>query len=711
MAMRSVTIDGAARALWLSRTHLAWATLALLWVGGLSAGARAAERPVPQPAGWADPLFAQPFVDIDEWRDKPVRHRYVHGGFKGTDALFSIYLPPKQKFHGRFFQPIPAISGDENSAQRLSPLVSTAVTQENSTIGFAIDSGGYLVESNLGSKNMYPLPDHTIEGYRTSAAVAQYARKVAGEMYGPGRIYGYAYGGSGGGFKTVSLAENTTGVWDGVVPYVLPSPMASNVFSVQAHAYRILKDKFPAIVDAIDPGGSGNMYAGLNPEEHDALLEATRMGLPPRTWFMYQRLGYGPLAVLIDDWIKWDPGYFEDFWKVPGYLGANPPESLKRAHVQQQTTITRIVMSDEARKMGIPIPMAAWGTNVVPAAIALANLPAVDLKGASLIMKSGGAAGQRLSVTSVVNGLVFIGIGAEAFKYVNSIKTGDELMVDNSIYLAAQTHHRHQVRPRDQNFYVFDQFRGPDGRPLYPQRSVSTSQLMAEQGAGSNQSGKFGGKMIVVETLVDEYASPWNADWYRWKVQQTLGSHIDDSFRLYYIDNAMHGALPYIKSDGTRIAGYLGALQQALRDVSAWVENGVAPPANTRYTMDDGQVVVPATAAQRAGIQPVVTLTVNGGKRADVTVGQPVTFTAVVEAPARTGSIVGAEWDFEGTGDFPVVGQITTPAPRVTVTATYAFVKPGTYFPVLRAASQRQGDTATAYARVRNLDRVRVVVK
>ena len=42
----------------------------------------------------SDPLFTEPYVDTDKWRDEPVRHRYVHGGFKGTDARFSLYFPP-----------------------------------------------------------------------------------------------------------------------------------------------------------------------------------------------------------------------------------------------------------------------------------------------------------------------------------------------------------------------------------------------------------------------------------------------------------------------------------------------------------------------------------------------------------------------------------------------------------------------------------------
>ena len=49
-----------------------------------------------------DTLFSEPYTDIDEWRDQPVRHRYVHGGFKGTETRFSFYFPPKEQYEGRF---------------------------------------------------------------------------------------------------------------------------------------------------------------------------------------------------------------------------------------------------------------------------------------------------------------------------------------------------------------------------------------------------------------------------------------------------------------------------------------------------------------------------------------------------------------------------------------------------------------------------------
>jgi hypothetical protein len=248
--------------------------------------------------------------------------------------------------------------------------------------------------------------------------------------------------------------------------------------------------------------------------------------------------------------------------------------------------------------------------------------------------------------------------------------------------------------------------------------------------AGVLPTGKFKGKMILLESLWDREAFPWQADWYRSKVKENLGDSTDSYFRLWYTDHALHGDIA-IEDDPTRTVSYLGVLQQALRDLSAWVEKGNSPAATTNYKIVDGQVVIPPTAAGRKGIQPVVTVKANGGKRADVKVGQPVTFTAEVEVPQNTGKVVAAAWNFEGlpkdiakgdlagwnfesSGTFPVAGKFT-PADktgsRVTLKTTYTFSRPGTYFPTLRVASQRQGDARTPYARIQNLSRVRVVVR
>jgi len=234
------------------------------------------------------------------------------------------------------------------------------------------------------------------------------------------------------------------------------------------------------------------------------------------------------------------------------------------------------------------------------------------------------------------------------------------------------------------------------------------------------QTGRFAGKMIVIENLLDEAAYPCQADWYRRKVEAALGSRLDDHYRLWLIDHAMH-TTPTVGADDprpvrtTRVISYQGILQQAIRDLADWVEKGVAPPPSTEYELIEGQVFVPPTAKARRGIQAVVSLTANGGSRAEVAVGETVEFVASVEVPPGAGTIVAAEWDFLGAGDYPV----TEPKPqgegrvlsRTVVRRSYAFDAPGTYFPVLRVTSQRQGDPDTPYGRVFNLGRVRVVVR
>ena len=62
----------------------------------------------------------------------------------------------------------------------------------------------------------------------------------------------------------------------------------------------------------------------------------------------------------------------------------------------------------------------------------------------------------------------------------------------------------------------------------------------ARGGTGTLQTGRFAGKMIVVEALMDEAAYPWQADWYRSQVQQALGDRLGDQFRLWFVDRAMH---------------------------------------------------------------------------------------------------------------------------------------------------------------------------
>lgn len=552
--------------------------------------------------------------------------------------------------------------------------------------------------------------------------MANYSRELAAEMYGEHRPFGYIYGGSGGAFKTITGVEHTTGVWDGSVPFVHGSPVSMpNAFTVQAHAMRILADKIHLVVDAVEPGGSGDMYDGLNLEEREALAEVTRMGFPPRSWFYFKRIAYGYTGVfttLVDNIIERDPTYFDDFWEKPGYLGANPTESLRRARIRHDTVIDALVMPEEARELGIglPMPTAQADSGVeFPAALRISDLPEGNLQGASVIVESGAASGHTLYIVAVMRDLVMVGFGEKHFSAMGLLRPGDRVSIDNSIYLATQTYHRHQLPAAE--FYTWDQYRSFDGRPIYPQRPVQLGDSYIETAGAPRQDGDFDGKMIVVEALMDEAAYPWNADWYRKRVRAAQGDAFDDKYRLYYVDHALHTPPTVGRRDEppvatTRAINYGGVLQRALLDLCAWVEEGIAPPSGTNYEICDGQVIVPPTAKERLGIQPVVILTANGGERAEVGVGETVEFSAVAEAPPGAGKVVSAEWDFEGRGDYPLREDFTDKvSERASLETRFAFSEPGTYFPALRVAAHPNGDLDSKFARVANLGRVRVVVE
>ena len=239
-------------------------------------------------------------------------------------------------------------------------------------------------------------------------------------------------------------------------------------------------------------------------------------------WFDVERVAAGYTGVfcsLIDKVIGYDPEYFDLFWSEPGYLGADLPASLAAARVQHDTTISQVVLQSEATELGLPMSMSAMfgdSEQDMPAALRLAELPEGNLQGASLILNSGDGKGAMLHIAQVIGDLVMTGFGENNADAMRRFKAGDEVSVDNSIYLASQTYHRHQV-PDIEEYPVFAQF-CVGGEPIYPQRPEIIGMKFAQGGGGSIQSGRFAGKMIVVEAMMDETCSPWQADWYRSRV-------------------------------------------------------------------------------------------------------------------------------------------------------------------------------------------------
>ena len=660
--------------------------------------------------GTQDEIFQKPYIDKEEWRDTPTRHLYVHGGFENNPTRFSFYFPPKEQYEGRFFHfCLPIVAHEDASLGR---------TGEEDRINFALSHGAYFVETNQGADNA-----GRDMIYRAAACSAQFSRKVASGLFGEHRAYGYIFGGSGGGFKTMSCVENTCHVWDGAVPFVIGSPMAiPNMFTARVRAMRILGDKLADVADASDAGGSGDIYAGLNEEERAALEEITYMGFPPRSWFAYKTMGDGALPVLIPNLEMLDPTYYEDFWTKPGYLGTDPNSDANRDRLYFTTKIDWIDIVDYRKDKDTTTTGVddAWrnllGSGQVEPKLYLSDLPEkkVYLEGAYVRFITGEAAGERVPLLRLENGAAVIGSPYGIGNTPNVLlkaKPGDEVILDNSDYIALQTYHRYQT-PSEREYMAWEQFRDNEGMPTNPQRPCLIGPMITYGGCGSVQTGRFDCKMIVVASLMDESALPWQADWYRKKVIENLGEETDNNFRLWFNDHAFHSDTEKVEYP-CHIVSYLGSLYQALLDVSKWVEKGIAPAQTTVYTMQGAQLNVPKSAKERKGIQPVVIMEANGVLRTEVHVGEKVSLKAVIDMPPEAGAIVRADWDFDGTGAFDVPADLIldkASQDHASVETTHIFTEPGTHFVTLRASSSRDGSAKDLFTQVKNLARVRVVV-
>ena len=641
-----------------------------------------------------DPELGKPYVDerkpgtlTDEASGVSVSFTYVHGGFTGTKARFAFYFPAAEKYKDRFFQTTYPTIGTEDAAPGC-PEIGTSTC----SVVFALSSGAYVVSTNNNGGVPAGGP---LSPYRTNAAGAKYSRLIAKEMYKTStRPRGYLYGASGGAYQTVGSMENTSGVWDGAVPMVFGVPNAiPNFMASQLLALRVLRDKLPQIADAVAPGGSGDPYAGLNAEQRDTLKEVTRLGFPLKGWWQYATLNGGGFWAVEGAVRAIDRNYMEDFWTKPGYEGSEA--SVKAARVQQDTTVKTTGEGNE---------------------LVLGLEPSKDLLNGDLILTDGPKAGQSVVITE---------INGNKVKVVSAlgITAGTAVRLDNSWAVALQYYSRHQVPTSHQ--YGWDQYGKKDGAPLYPQRGVLIGPILNASSAGSVASGRFHGKMIMAESVLDVSAYPWSADWYRQQAQAALGD-LSGSFRLWYMDNADHGpdiagmnagvAFEHSAHVADHVVSYFGEVQQALLDLDAWVAKGIPPAESTNYRIDaDDQVRLVANVEQRGGIQPVVTLGV--GRTADasshptalVKKGTDITFWAKAQTPPSAGKIVKVEWDFEGDGRF--MAQTVSPGSQHAFREVHRFLRPGTYFPVVRVTAQRAGDASTSFGLVPNLASMRVIVK
>jgi hypothetical protein len=317
------------------------------------------------------------------------------------------------------------------------------------------------------------------------------------------------------------------------------------------------------------------------------------------------------------------------------------------------------------------------------------------------------AAGRKLACVGVPGDVVLVDFGSGPG--LEGVEAGDELRIDNRRFLAYLYSYRHQVdldAPESRQFAV-------GGVPIHPQRELGLQDVLV----GVRMRGEFEGKLIYVGSVNDSLSTPtaWPVTYAR-QVRQRLGAAAHERLRVWLNDRATHiqgserpqGSAPVAS---TRLIDWIGSVEQAVQDLIAWVERGVAPPDDTCFEYDDGRMTLAPSAPERRGIQPVVAASANGGAAVSVVAGDAVTLAVAAEVPPRAGTIVRVEWDFDGSGTWPFRDASIDGQSSVVVAAVeHVFARPGTYFPSVRVTAHRGGDVDARHGLVPNLARVRVDV-
>jgi hypothetical protein len=587
--------------------------------------------------------------------------------------------------------------------------------------------GGYMVESNQGhfidEGNTGVSGD--VELFVASAETGRYSKAFAEEMYGSAPHHSYVWGGSGGGLRSIACIENRPDVWDGAAPSLIGEASGSSLSSALAYWWLYCRDKRADIIDATEPGGSGDPFATLDHDERYALASLYRAGW--NRGAETQLWNSGSWMFALSGLRGNDPGFFDDFWTEPGYLGHDSPDRLASVLVDQTVTVTKVHIGAGPGQMWLPGPEAMGldaptpdkgATYAIEVDADLGDPNRMYMVAATVL--SGRARGRRIYVAG--EDATLVGERMTGPDMFDDVEPGDQVHLDNKELIAFA--HRWMYSIDLERWTTADPVTGQptlapeyaglaalmvDGEPIYPQRPGRMLPAW--------MTGALTRKTIHVACTHDTIVPVPSVGHYHRLVRDTHSDKTDEMYRLWWIENAPHGGpqLPAWtmpeKDLGVWMSRLVGMSGDALGALVHWVEDGVAPPATTsyRYTGDSGLVLAPS-AAERGGIQPVAQAMVNGAVRAEVKVGEPVTFTGMAEQPPGSGTIVSARWDFLGRGDFSHEHSLEGDATTIKVEAVHAYEEPGTYFASFRVGAHRDGTKGRGLP-VENGARVRVVVR
>lgn len=661
-----------------------------------------------------DSFFGPPYIDIDEHRDSPVPHRFVHGGFTDTATRFSFYFPPH--YEGRFFHFLAGgYGGDEYAVMLRNAMIGGP--------GYGASRGGYFVESNQGHIGAEACPkagdDGTVYGYRATAECARFSRYLAGFVYGEAPKHGYLFGASGGGHRTLLAMEYVEDdVWDGGVASLIGAPDTFRAYSVMNNARRVIGERFDLVVDAIEPGGSGNPFDHLDTEQREVLAHLYAEGFPrgaERSAADGVNAGVLLWAWNADSLVEADRGFFEAFWTGPGHAGADG--LLSDWTVDIKSTVETVVTRRQAfdyQLSGFSRALAAAPADK-QVGISVSDPFTRRLDGARVTILSGAAEGRVLYCTDYADGHIFgSSIGEAQTLLFDDVEVGDEIRIDNRDFLAYCYYYRHHISSPESasRFFI-------DGHPIYPQHEAPDSASFGSAIFGKVVRHDFVRRpTFVLQHTLDTSGWPAGAVALEERVRAHLGERFDSQFRLWWVDKAEHinaSVIPVhsLPAPSTRLVDFSGATEAALDAMVAWIERSDEPAASTNYSFerDVNYVRLPLSAVERKGIQPMVTATANGSSRAEVRAGEKVALAMHADVPAGAGTIVEVAWDYDGTGSWPEVHAQQMPQSSLSHETSHAFDQTGTYFPAVRVVAHHNGDTGDIHARVMNLGRCRVVVR
>ncbi len=669
-------------------------------------------------------LNSRAVIDLDKHFEKPVPHRFLHGYLKDEpETCFILLLPDLGFWKGRLFQ---FLEGAMGGNEYIGPQDIGYSVMQKYGAAFVKSNHGHLAEdlSKVGYEKLENVAH--LSNYKTLLC----AREIVKEAYERFPEYTYVLGGSGGGLRATILMEKYPETYDGGLAFV------QGEFSIIFYYWSLLSKYIPIlmpqlneILDATDVGGSGDPYMVLNTkEQRDGLHKLYNAGFPEGGELQINKNYLAlimSLAVLFQELLKLSPEqvYYQDFWRKKGYAGYDGEvddqivediegEVLK-VHTLEEIHSHPTARVDTRKSQILTIsPIDNRGTPLYPPELlkkpikftGTQEFDSRELCGYTINFKSGKLSGKSFHISN--NSGNIIQISGVAGGYPEGIEVGDKYVLDNRDFLAIKHYHRHIIK------LVEDTYRPPDfltnGKPIYPQRPKKVKEILKLK---HFQTGDFKGKLISIFATQDIVVWPPIFFDYLEKVKKQKGTSLNDCYRYYLVENATHGP-PMCVEDSFVIISYYPMIGRALDYLIDWVEKDVAPPCSTVAELSsDYSLIMPNTADERKGIQPVITGVTADGQSGSVKVplGETVKFNGVAEAPV--GKIIKYEWYCQNLKDFYREVYLEKPKCRINTPHTFSFQQPGTYFAVLRVTGDLGTDPNFIGGGQCNLSRIRVTVE